>query len=134
MRKKFLCAVLSLAMLLSMIPVTASAARYEDTENHWAESSIDRFSNYGVIQGYDGSFNPDDDITRGQMAVAITNLMQLPEAPDAGFADVAEDAYYKDAGRQHHPAGFHGHAGPGPGHPAGGGSGSQRLRGRQPGA
>jgi uncharacterized repeat protein (TIGR02543 family) len=97
MRKKILSGLLSICMLLSLVPVTAMAVDYNDTDGHWAEAAIDRFSDYGVLQGDNGNFNPNKDLTRAEMATMITRLMQLPAAQSAGFTDVPAGAWYADA-------------------------------------
>ena len=50
------------------LATTAFAVEFTDTDGHWAESSIERWSNYGVVEGMDGLFLPDGDLTRAQMA------------------------------------------------------------------
>lgn len=63
---------------------------------HWAQTAILRWSDYGVLQGSEGKFSPDGTLTRGQMAVILSRLLNLPAAPSAGFTDVAPDAWYAD--------------------------------------
>ena len=77
-----------------MMPAATFAAEYSDTEGHWAESSIERWSNYGVVEGMDGLFLPDGDLTRAQMAAILTRLLNLPAATDAGFSDVDANEWY----------------------------------------
>ena len=81
-------------MVFCMIPATAFAAEYGDTEGHWAEGAIDRWSGYGVIEGMDGLFLPDGELTRAQLAAILTRLLNLPAATDAGFSDVDSDEWY----------------------------------------
>jgi uncharacterized repeat protein (TIGR02543 family) len=99
MKTRILSGLLSCALVLTMTPMAVMAAEgsYSDTDGHWAESAIDRFSGYEVIEGYNGEFYPNNDLTRGQMATIITKLMKLPAAESAGFADVADDDWYADA-------------------------------------
>jgi hypothetical protein len=98
MKKRALSLILALVLVCSILPITASAATYTDVEGTWAEDAIMRFSTYEILQGFtDGSFKPSGDLTRGQMAVIIAKLLNLPEAEDAGFADVDPDAYYAAA-------------------------------------
>lgn len=49
-----------------------------------------------MLQGSEGKFSPDGTLTRGQMAVILSRLLNLPAAPSAGFTDVAPDAWYAD--------------------------------------
>ena len=99
MKRKLLSLVLAFAMTVSLFTVGASATEptYGDTAGHWAESSIDRWSGYGVVQGSDGDFLPDGELTCAQLATILARLLNLPAAPDAGFSDVAINAWYADA-------------------------------------
>lgn len=98
MKRKILAALLTLVMVFSLLPVSAWAEEttYSDVAGHWAQSAILRWSDYGVLQGSEGKFSPDGTLTRGQMAVILSRLLNLPAAPSAGFTDVAPDAWYAD--------------------------------------
>ena len=99
MKRKILSLVLASAMTLGVLTSGAAAAgqTYSDTKGHWAESSIERWSDYEIVQGSDGQFNPDDDLNCAQLATILANLLKLPAAKDAGFTDNAADAWYYDA-------------------------------------
>lgn len=86
MKKKLLAILLTVCMVLSMAPA-ALAAEFGDTDGHWAEDAISRWSGYGIIEGYDGQFNPGGELTRGQLAAIIARLLKLPVAISAGFRD-----------------------------------------------
>ena len=68
MKRKILALLLALVMVVSVLPVTAAAAGYQDTNGHWAEEAIERWSDHGIIQGNNGKFNPDGALTRAHMA------------------------------------------------------------------
>ena len=99
MKRKILSLVLASAMTLGVLTSGAAAAgqTYSDTKGHWAESSIERWSDYKIVQGSDGQFNPDDALNCAQLATILANLLKLPAAKDAGFTDNAADAWYYDA-------------------------------------
>lgn len=97
MKKKFLAAVLACALALSMLSFGALAAAYPDTEGHWGESSIERWSGYGIVQGMDGTFNPDASMTRAQFATVLANLLGLKTQASNSFADVEKGAWYESA-------------------------------------
>ncbi|MGX1831370.1 S-layer homology domain-containing protein [Paenibacillus taichungensis] len=63
------------------------------TSSHWAQASISAAAQSGSVQGYtDGSFKPDQAITRAEMAVVLQPLLtsdQMTTAPTA-FTDVNE--------------------------------------------
>ena len=98
MRKhKLLAVLLALAMTISLLPTAAAAeSGYRDTDGHWAETAIDRWSGYGIIQGNNGAFNPNGALTRAHMAAILTRLLGLPAADSAGFTDVDEGAWYAE--------------------------------------
>ncbi len=95
--KKTMALVIAVAMVLTTFgAVTVSAATYADTNGHWAESVIDTWSNYGVIQGDGGYFRPEDAITRAEVAQVTQNVIgYVTTAPNA-FVDVPDNAWYAD--------------------------------------
>ena len=99
MKRKALSLILAFAMAVSLFTVGASAAEptYGDTAGHWAEASIERWSGYGIIQGSNGKFDPDGQLTCAQLATILARLLKLPAAKDAGFIDNPADAWDYDA-------------------------------------
>lgn len=96
MRKKRITALLlsaALAFSLLVSPVAAAPA-FSDAQGHWAQQAIERWSQQGVIQGFDGAFRPDDTLTRAELAALLTRLMGYQSRSDADFADVPADAWY----------------------------------------
>lgn len=95
--KKVLSLTLAVLMVLSLLPMTAVAAgsQYDDVGEHWAESSIERWSEYKIVEGDKGHFRPNDSLTRGEMAKILANILGLTdEGAENPFADVAEGAWY----------------------------------------
>lgn len=99
MKRKALSLILAFAMAVSLFTVGASAAEpiYGDTAGHWAEASIERWSGYGIIQGSNGLFDPNGQLTCAQLATILAKLLKLPAAKDAGFTDNTANAWYYDA-------------------------------------
>ena len=99
MKRKFLSLILVFAMTVSLLTVGTGAVEptYGDTAGHWAESSIERWSAYGIIQGSNGLFDPNGQLTCAQLATILAKLLKLPAAKDAGFTDNTADAWYYDA-------------------------------------
>lgn len=84
--KRILSGVLAGALLLT------PAMAFTDTAGHWAESAVNKWSQeYGVLQGYDdGSFRPDDSITRGAFAGILDRFLQFQSiSPAETFSDTA---------------------------------------------
>ena len=78
MKRKILSLILVFAMTVSLLTVGTGAVEptYGDTAGHWAESSIERWSGHGIIQGSNGQFDPN-----GQLTCAARNHPR--EAPQA---------------------------------------------------
>ena len=98
MKKRLWAVLLTICLVAALLPTTALAAgSYADTNGHWAESSIERWSAYGIIQGSNGQFDPNGQLTCAQLATILAKLLKLPAAKDAGFTDNKADAWYYDA-------------------------------------
>ncbi len=94
-RKGAIALAVLLVVVLMSIPVWA-ASEYQDTAGHWGEKAISTWSNYGVIQGADGQFRPNDGITRGEMAVILNRVMGYQKQASNSFTDLGQ-AFYTDA-------------------------------------
>ena len=77
-------------------PAPVGSTRFEDVDgSHRHAALIERFAELGVTQGYgDGTFRPDDTVTRAQMAVFLSRAFSLADGPDPGFSDVPDGAWY----------------------------------------
>lgn len=94
MLKKILATALAAAMILGLASV-AFAASFSDTADSAKESSIKRLAGLGLLNGYpDGSFRPENPITRAEFAKVIVYALGLKDAADmlsgvpVGFPDV----------------------------------------------
>ncbi len=98
-------AAVALAALLTITP----AAAFSDTEGHWAESAIAKWSQeYNIIQGYeDGTFRPDNSITRGAFAGIMDRFLQFQtiSGPDT-FSDISGN-YWETAILKLHASGVY---------------------------
>ena len=97
MKRKILSTIVALLLVVALLPMSVLAASYTDTDGHWAEKSIDRWSAAGIVQGTGDAFAPDSDLTCAQLATILAKLLRLPAADDAGFSDNLADAWYYDA-------------------------------------
>ena len=93
--KKFLSLVLTLALALSLVTVSAGATDFEDDGDITYQEAIDVIAGLGIVDGYsDGTFGPDEVLTRGAAAKIICNLILGPttasvlSASSAPFVDV----------------------------------------------
>ena len=88
--KKFLSLVLALVMTMSLVTVSAGAKDFTDDSKLTYKEAVDVISEIGVVDGYtDGSFNPQNNLTRGAAAKIICNLILGPTTAAALSADTA---------------------------------------------
>ncbi|AIQ63112.1 hypothetical protein PSTEL_08405 [Paenibacillus stellifer] len=75
----------------------AIAASFQDSTGHWAASSIAKWTSNGVISGYgDGTFHPNQTITRAEFVTVLNKLFGLSVKATANFSDVPTSAWYSD--------------------------------------
>ena len=66
-----------------------------DYQSHWAKSVIQSAIDSGISTGYpDGSYRPDQAITRAEFFALVNNSFKYTAASAASFNDVAADAWY----------------------------------------
>lgn len=68
--------------------------RYEDIGEHWAKKSIEKLTEYKIVEGYkDNTFKPDKYVSRAEASKVICNLLDL---------DYKEcEKTYKDVKKEH---------------------------------
>ena len=95
MRKKLVSFLLIFGMMTSIIILPSEAAAFSDISGHWAQTSIEYCSGKGYVSGFDdGTFRPDEVITRGQLAVILDNVKGLWLPTWNTFSDVNSSNYY----------------------------------------
>ena len=93
--KKAISMALAAAMAFSQVQVFAASS---DIKGHWAESAITSWQDKGLISGYtDGTFKPDNSITRAEFASMVNKSLGLTEKGDVPFSDVKSGSWYYDA-------------------------------------
>lgn len=87
--KRALSLALSSVMLLGMMVVGTSAASYPDVDAQDNLEAIEVLQMLGVMKGDEkGNFNPDNKVTRNEMAVIMTHLLNLNAGGTSPFKDV----------------------------------------------
>lgn len=87
-------AVLAASMAMS---VTAFGAP-TDIQGHWAQNTINKWVDKGDISGYpDGTFRPNNMITRAEFVVLVNNAMGYTKSGYAYFSDVPSHYWGKNA-------------------------------------
>ena len=68
---------------------------FNDIKNHWAKDTIEKWKDKGVISGYpDGTFKPDNPVTRAELAKILTLAFDLQERSPLGYKDVKSENWY----------------------------------------
>lgn len=76
----------------------ASADAWRDIQGHWAQASIQKWIDSGLISGYpDHTFRPGSDITRAEFASMINKIFGFSATSASAFADVPSSAWYANA-------------------------------------
>jgi|GEM_PF-3456905 len=78
-KKEVLTIFLLVGIFTALLPTAGVAAGFSDVSGHWAEGAIYRWTDNGVIKGYtDGTFKPDQPVSRAELAAIINRLLDYP--------------------------------------------------------
>lgn len=94
--KKFIAIMLTASLMFSTY---VYAADFYDIRNHWAENTVNRLADMGIVNGVDANhFAPDGMVTRAEYLKMVMELMKISTVPyrygeclDAGY-----DVWYRD--------------------------------------
>ncbi|MFS0575083.1 S-layer homology domain-containing protein [Sporosarcina sp. 179-K 3D1 HS] len=90
--------IMTLLLLFAAIPFRVqAAAKFSDVDTHWAKNEIMYLSERNIIGGYpDGTFKPNEPITRAQAAAMLIKALNIPLTEDASvqFKDVSKNSPY----------------------------------------
>lgn len=95
--KKIISALVVTTIFFTTITSGAFAvdSGFTDISGHWAEETIDKWKERGVITGYpDGTFKPDNPVTRAELAKIITLAFDLQETGSLEYDDIDSSAWY----------------------------------------
>lgn len=100
--RRTVCAVLCAAVLItvcaSAFAAEESGKSFSDVKGHWAQAAIEKWSGQGIINGYpDGTFRPNNKITRAEFAVMMNRIMRLDGSGDYLYNVPKSAWYYADA-------------------------------------
>jgi hypothetical protein len=98
-RKSRVAVIVCLAAFALMLMAAPALAQPTDIKGHWAEQTVGEWIYNGYIDGYlDGSFRPDNSITRAEFMVLVNRAFGFTEQAAISFSDVsAADWFYGDA-------------------------------------
>ena len=84
-----------LAASLVLVPVKAVST---DLADHWAAEVVTRWQDNNLIKGYpDGTFRPDNQVTRAEFVTMMNNALGFTEEGHANFTDVSTDDWFYKA-------------------------------------
>ena len=107
-KRRFFASLTALALAAGLVMTPAEAA-FTDTEGHWAQEAITKWSEeYGLITGYeDGTFRPDNSMTRGAFAGILDRFLKYTAvSPASTFSDTA-GTYWETSILKLHAAGVY---------------------------
>ncbi len=93
--KRLACLALIVCLLLALALPAAAQTAFSDAAAITHTEAVQMLTGLGLISGYrDGSFRPEEPVTRAQIAKLIALLnTDAPNADAASFADVAETSW-----------------------------------------
>ena len=89
--------IVTVAMLVTSLGVPAFAASFSDITDQRVSEAVDKLVGFNIITGYeDGTFRPNNQITRAEFAAIVTRMKGVADnlSADAvtGFADLDNDS------------------------------------------
>lgn len=97
MIKRKMSLVITVVMMMNLIvPTFASGTeKIDDYSEHWAADTIQEWFDNEMILGYeDGSFKPDNSISRAEFMTMVNNAYEFTETTEINFDDVNSDEWY----------------------------------------
>lgn len=77
-------------------PDPDTSKSFTDVSGHWAEANIKSLASKGIINGFeDGSFKPDNAVTRAEFVTMVVKALGLTSTTDVNFTDVANGSWYE---------------------------------------
>lgn len=98
MHKKIISTI-TLGIMIGVTTISVNAnPKLSDVSGHWANKEIQQFISNGFINGYeDGTFKPDNSITRAEFVRIANNYFGFKEKENENFTDVSSnDWFYND--------------------------------------
>ncbi|MFD2117191.1 S-layer homology domain-containing protein [Paenibacillus yanchengensis] len=99
-KKKMTSLLLSIMMVMSLFGATLASAEtaektFSDLSSHWAKTEVEAWASQGLVEGYaDGTFKPDNSISRAELMTLVNNGFGLINKANIDFADVTGKEWY----------------------------------------
>ena len=98
MKKQIFSFIISAVLAIS-VPISVYSANFNDTKGHWAENTINRLADMGIVNGVSASeFNPNGIVTRAEYLKMMMNLAKIETVParNGECLEVKTDEWYAD--------------------------------------
>src|SRR5659263_9723 len=96
--KKRIAILTILCMMFTLMPSTVSAVNASDISGHWAQTTIQSWTDNNLIKGYpDGTFKLDNNITRAEFITLVNGAFGYTKTAPISFTDVGQNAWYASA-------------------------------------
>ncbi|MCI1588975.1 S-layer homology domain-containing protein [Heyndrickxia oleronia] len=93
-RKVFATTATAALVASAVAPIASSAAGFSDVTKPEYKEAINALADAGILNGYEnGTFKPENKVTRGEVAKVITLIRHLEEGTKTPFKDV-KDGYW----------------------------------------
>jgi len=93
--RKPLALIMSLLLLSSISTSVIAATPASDYVSNWAKETIQLAFSTGIVHGYpDGTFKPDNNITRAEFFELTNNVFSFTSEDDVTYSDVSSHAWY----------------------------------------
>ncbi|MFB2771511.1 family 10 glycosylhydrolase [Pelatocladus sp. BLCC-F211] len=88
--------------------MVSTSTRFSDIQNHWARAFIEALAQRQILNGYpNGTFRPDNSVTRAEFAAIITTVFNLPGKREyVPFTDVPANHWAANAIQKAYEIGF----------------------------
>ncbi|NLT57653.1 MAG: hypothetical protein GXX99_01665 [Clostridiales bacterium] len=94
--KRALSLLMAVCLMAGLwVPTLGANIKFSDIKGHWAESYVYAGAEVGYINGHpDGTFRPDDTVTRGQFSKMINHALGITNSAPITFVDCNSNAWY----------------------------------------
>jgi len=93
---RYRCLLVFTLLCLSLLLAAPAVHAVSDIQGHWAEDTVDNLIDLEILHGYpDGTFRPDQSITRAELAKILTVTFNLKSSAGVSFTDTG-DHWAKD--------------------------------------
>lgn len=93
--KKVLIFLLAISLIFSFSSIGLASAQISDYYGHWAEDTITKWIDDGLIEGYnDGTFKPNDEISKVEFITLVNRIYGYYVEAEDNYKDVSNSIWY----------------------------------------